>query len=148
VAARGQKQNKNTPPAWCSLRLRFEDPQLGLLRSAEQLYGALLARGVKRDTLRDALALAKLGKRLAAATAGEMLVLSESEVKLLVVALRASLAEIHAVSALGAGGDASERAARLREAFPELSDRMWRAFGVSRELEALTRQIEAAVSPR
>ena len=72
------------PPAergheWCSLRLRFEERELDLLRGAEQVRGADLALHARRTALRGALSLARAGHKLRATTPGATIVLEEGE---------------------------------------------------------------------
>jgi hypothetical protein len=130
-----------TRASWCSLRLRLGAEELALLRSAEQLHGAVLAERARPDTLRDALALARVGKKLGAAAPDDVLVLSEQETALLLEAIRSAMREIQRASA--AGPDA--RSAMVTRAFPELGERMWRAYAVTRELDALQSRLAAAV---
>jgi hypothetical protein len=51
-----------SPHGWCSLRLRFEQRELELLRHAEQLRGAVMAHTARPAELRSALTLAKAGQ--------------------------------------------------------------------------------------
>lgn len=132
--------------AWCSLRLRFTEQELALLRSSEQLDGFMLADRARPDTLRDALALARVGKRLAAAQPGELLSLSERDTRLLEDAIAASIAEIQWFGADGVDSTAPERADRTRRAFPELAEQPWRAFAVGRALRDLQQRISAALA--
>jgi hypothetical protein len=132
--------------AWCSLRLRFDADELALLRSAEQLEGLILADRARPDTLRDALGLARVGKKLAAAGAGELIALSEHETRLLQTAIQASIAEIQWFGTDGTDAASPSRAARARRAFPALAEQPWRAFAVGRALQALRQRIAAALN--
>jgi hypothetical protein len=131
--------------AWCSLRLRFTEEELVLLRSSEQLGGFVLADRARPDTLRDALALARVGKRLASAQPDELLSLSERDTRLLENAIAASIAEIQWFGADALDATALSRAARTRRAFPGLAEQPWRAFAVGRALRALQQRIGAAL---
>ena len=132
--------------AWCSLRLRFTEQELALLRSSEQLDGFMLADRARPDSLRDALALARVGKRLAAAQAGELLSLSERDTRLLADAIAASIAEIQWFGTDGMDSTPPERVDRTRRAFPELAEQPWRAFAVGRALRDLQQRISTALA--
>ncbi|MBV9357904.1 MAG: hypothetical protein JO023_20535 [Chloroflexi bacterium] len=129
--------------AWCSLRLRFSAEELVLLRSCEQLGGFVLAERARPDTLRDALALARVGKRLASAQPAELLSLSERDTRLLENAIAASIAEIQWFGTDGVDTTAPHRAERTRRAFPELAEQPWRAFAVGRALRALQQRLSS-----
>ncbi len=131
--------------AWCSLRLRFSADELVLLRASEQLGGFVLADRARPDTLRDALALARVGKRLASAPPGELLSLSERDTRLVDNALAASIAEIQWFGTDGTDATALSRAERTRRSFPELAEQPWRAFAVGRALRALQQRITSAL---
>jgi hypothetical protein len=131
----------STSRGWCSLRLRFGANELALLRSAEQLYGFMLADRARSDTLRDALALARLGKKLAAARPDDLLSLSEHETGLLLDSVTSSIREIWQASAEGAGA----RTQRVGRVFPELGQHMWRAYAITHELDDLHGRMAAAV---
>jgi hypothetical protein len=119
---------------WCSLRLRFDERELGLLRSAEQLRGAELAHTPRPGVLRTALSLAKAGQKLRSATPGISVTLEEGELVLLIEALR------HAATEIRNGNEAAI------SAFPELVQKgTWRAFGLAREIEAITHRLETAL---
>lgn len=139
AAARGEH-------GWCSLRLRFDERELKLLRSAEQVRGAALAHAPRPDQLRNALNLAKAGHKLGHATAGGSVSLEEGELHLLVDALRYATEEIH-LFARGADADDARRRDAVLVAFPDLAERgAWRSFSVARELEALTERLHQALS--
>src|SRR4051794_39603612 len=76
------------PNGWCSLRVRFDDDELVLLRAAERLYGAELARQGRPQALRQALTLAKAGRKIATASAGVVVSLDEPELRTFAEALR------------------------------------------------------------
>jgi hypothetical protein len=127
---------------WCSLRLRFRADELALLRSAEQLHGFVLADRARPDTLRDALALARVGKKLAAAAPDDLVALSEHETALLLDATASAIREIQRASAEGPG----PRSEKVARAFPELGEHMWRAYAIGRELDELQERVRAAVT--
>jgi hypothetical protein len=127
------------------LRLRFDERELALLRSAEQVRGAALARNGRPDELRGALALAKAGQKLRYAAAGPSLVFEESELRLLLQAVRFAHDEVQ-----WAGGNHDEspdgRAQAVHSAFPELTERgLWRAFALTRELDELGQRLDLAL---
>jgi hypothetical protein len=126
--------------------LRFTEQELALLRSSEQLDGFMLADRARPDTLRDALALARVGKRLVAVQPGELLSLSERDTRLLEDALAASIAEIQWFGGDGMDSTVPERADRTRRAFPELAEQPWRAFAVGRALRDLQQRISTALA--
>ncbi len=130
---------------WCSLRLRFEDRELVLLRGSEKVRGAALARNGRPDELRGALALAKAGQRLRSAVAGPSLVFEEGELRMLVDAVRFANAEVHFASGQHPE-DGNGRVQAVLNAFPELVERgLWRSFGLTRELEELAQRLELAL---
>ena len=134
---------------WCSLRLRFDERELGLVRGAEQVRGASLAHHARPDLLRDALSLSRAGAKLAHARPGSSVTLDESEVKLLVDAIRFASGEIHWVSDQAArqGSPSGERQNAVFQAFPELAERgLWRSFAVCRDLDGLAARLQRALS--
>ncbi len=138
---------RRAPPShrWCSLRVRFDDRELALLRAAERVRGAALAHQPRPQGLRSALALAKAGHKLRSAGAGVSLSFDQTELQLLVEALRFAHAEIRQAAGADAHADEQRRATVL-QAFPELVERgLWRSFGLLRELEQLSQRLEAAL---
>jgi hypothetical protein len=134
---------------WCSLRLRFDDRELGLLRGAEQVRGASLAHHARPDQLRDALSLSRAGAKLAHARPGASITLDESEVRLLLDALRFANGEIHWVSDQAARqpGASGERQMAVLHGFPELVERgLWRSFAVCRDLDGLAARLQKALA--
>ena len=122
---------------WCSLRLRFDERELVLVRAAEQVRGLALAHTPRPDDLRTALGLARAGHKLAAAAPGASVSLEETEVNLLVAALRYTTDEVQRET----------RSEAIATAFPELVELGgWRSFGLTRELEALTTRLQTALS--
>lgn len=131
---------------WCTLRLRFEQRELLLLKGAEQLRGAALARTARPQVLRTALKLAKAGHKVGVAAPGSSVILEQSELGLLLEALRFAIDEVHWATRAQDGQDTRRRALVL-SAFPELADRgAWRSFGLTRELEALTTRLQTALN--
>jgi hypothetical protein len=130
------------------LRLRFDDRELGLLRGAEQVRGASLAHHARPELLRDALSLSRVGTKLAHARPGASVVLEESEVKLLVEAVRFATSEIHWVSDQANRGQApGERHVTVLKGFPELAERgLWRSYAVCRDLDGLAARLRTALS--
>jgi hypothetical protein len=129
---------------WCSLRLRFEARELELLRAAEQLRGAAMAHTARSDVLRTALSLAKAGQKVGRGVPGGSVSLEEGELALLLEAVRYAVTEVQWGSR-AAEGDA--RRAMVAAAFPELAEKgSWRAFGLSRELEALAARLAGALT--
>lgn len=125
---------------WCSLRLRFDQRELELLHGAEQVRGAAMARMSRPADLRTALSLAKAGQKVAHATPGTTVVLDETELGLLLDAVRYAVPEVQA--AARPTGDNSA----LMGAFPELAEKgAWRSFGLTRELEALAARLASAL---
>jgi hypothetical protein len=117
---------------WCSLHLRFDERELQLLRGAEQLRGAEMARSSGREELRTALRLAKAGQKVGRSVPGGTVSLEESELGLLLEALRFSAREVQAATRFDA--EAARREA-VFSAFPELVETSWRSFALARELE-------------
>ncbi len=136
---------------WCSLRLRFDDGELRLLRAAEQVQGAHLARQARADALRTAIALAKAGHKIGSARAGTPVALAESELKLLLEAVDFAVAEVRWAS--DQGEQAADRASRerrgdLERAFPELVGSAWRGFALGRSLDGLAGKLNQALQGR
>jgi len=141
-----RRREKEQAHGWCSLRLRFEERELLLLRGAEQSRGAALARKPRPDVLRSALNLAKVGRKLAAASPGASVVLDEAEVGLLVEALRFAQEDVMWATRVQDGQDAPRRDA-VMAAFPELAERGgWRSFGLTRELQAVGARLQGALN--
>jgi len=135
-----------THHGWCSLRLRFDQRELALLRAAEQVRGVALAHTPRPDDLRTALLLARAGHKLVAAAPGASISLDEQEVNLLLAALRFTTDEVQQASRSQDDRDPRQREA-VAAAFPELTELGgWRSFGLTRELEALTGRLSAALS--
>jgi hypothetical protein len=131
---------------WCSLRLRFDQRELTLLRAAEQVRGVALSLTPRPDDLRTALSLARAGHKLAAAAPGASVSLEENEVNLLLAALRYTTDEVQRASRSQNDQPPRQREA-VAAAFPELTELGgWRSFGLSRELEALTARLQTALS--
>jgi hypothetical protein len=131
---------------WCSLRLRFEERELELLRGAEQLRGFALAQKPRPDVLRTALNLAKVGHKLSSAAPSASIVLEEGEVGLLLEALRFALPEVQWATRTPENERSPRRDAVLT-AFPELNDRGgWRSFGLIRELETVAARLQTALN--
>src|SRR5438067_2748340 len=125
---------------WCSLRLRFDEREHELLKGAERVRGAAMAHTARPDELRTALTLAKAGQKVAHATAGAPVVLDETELGLLLDAVRFAIPRVQAASR--PSGDSQT----VMDAFPELADKgAWRVFGLSRELEALAIRLASAL---
>ncbi len=134
-----------TDHGWCSLRVRFGERELVLLRGAEQLRGAAMARQARPDDLRSALTLAKSGHKLRHATAGTPLVFEEGELRLLLAAVRFAHNEIQrAASQQSTSTDG--RVQVVLDAFPELVERgLWRSYGLTRELDELAQRLDEAL---
>lgn len=131
---------------WCSLRLRFDGRERELLRGAEQVRGAALAQSTRPGGLRSALTLAKAGRKLGLAGPGVSVSLEESEVGLLLEALRFATDEVRQTARVEDGQDAARRET-VMAAFPELVQKgTWRSFGLIRELEALANRLSSALS--
>jgi hypothetical protein len=129
--------------------LRFEERELGLLRGAEQVRGAALAHNARPDLLRDALSLSRAGAKLGHARPGASVTLDESEVKLLLDAIRFATAEIHWVSDQAArqAGAANERHKAVLSGFPELVERgLWRSYAVCRDLDGVAARLHKALA--
>ena len=131
---------------WCSLRLRFDQRELALLRAAEQVRGVALAHTPRPADLRTALLLARAGHKLAVAAPGASISLDENEVNLLLAALRFTTDEVQRASRTQNDRDSRQRET-VAAAFPELSELGgWRSFGLTRELEALAARLKSALS--
>jgi hypothetical protein len=138
-------RERETAHGWCSLRLRFDERELALIRAAEQVRGAALAHTPRPADLRTALSLARAGHRLAAAAPGASVSLDEHEVNLLLAALRYTMDEIQRAARTGPDQDPRQREA-VAAAFPELSELGgWRSFGLTRELEGLAGRLQSAL---
>jgi hypothetical protein len=123
---------------WCSLRLRFEERELELLRGAEAVRGAAIAQASRPADLRSALSLVKVGQKVRRGVPGGSLTFEESELQLLLEAVRFAVAEVQ--TAARPDGNTA-----VIDAFPELEQKgTWRAFGLARELEALAERLTAA----
>ena len=130
---------------WCSLRLRFDERELTLLKGAEHARGAALAHNPRSDMLRTALALSKAGQKLRHASPGASLTFEEPELLLLLEAVRFANDEIHWAAAQRDNG-AGERKQAVLDAFPELVERgLWRSFGLTRELDELIQRLDVAL---
>jgi hypothetical protein len=127
---------------WCSLRLRFDERELQLLRGAEQLRGAAMARSSGREELRAALQLAKAGQKVGRSVPGGTVSLEERELRQLLEALHFAAREVPAATRFDA--DAARRAA-VFAAFPELAEMSWRSFAVARELDEEATRLAAAL---
>jgi len=131
---------------WCSLRLRFDQRELALLRAAEQVRGVALALTPRPDDLRTALSLARAGPKLAAAAPGASVSLEENEVNLLLGAVRFTTDEVQRATRDQNAHHSRQRDA-LTAALPELIELGgWRSFGLTRELEALAARLHAALT--
>ena len=134
---------------WCSLRLRFDERELGLLKGSEQVRGAAFAQTTRPEVLRTALSLAKAGRKLGHAHAGSLLSLDEAEVALLVEALHFASAEVQWAARLqnGAADGSGARYNAVMAAFPELVQKgVWRSFGLIRELDGLALRLHSALT--
>lgn len=134
---------------WCSLRLRFEDRELELIRGAERLRGTALARTARPEVLRTALSLAKAGHKIGASSAGSSVSLEESEVSLLLDALRFASQEVQWATRApnGESGQDNARHEAVLSAFPELVQKgVWRSFGLARELDAVAARLQSCLS--
>jgi hypothetical protein len=128
--------------AWCSLRLRFDARELQLLRGAEQLRGAAMARSSGREELRTALRLAKAGQKVARAAPGAMVTLDERELRLLHEALQFAAREVQSATRFDA--EAARRDA-VFSAFPELVETSWKSFALARELDEEAARVASAL---
>lgn len=129
------------------MRLRFDQRELELMRGAEQLRGATLARAPRPDLLRLALSLARAGHKLATAAPGASLSLEEGELGLLLEAVRLASQDVQQ-AARTQDGQAAERREAVLAAFPELAEKgLWRSFGLSRELDLVAARLETALKP-
>jgi hypothetical protein len=132
---------------WCSLRVRFDERELILLRGAEHVRGVDLARNARPTALRDALSLAKAGHKLRAAAPGVSLTFEETELRLLMEASRFASEEVHWAAAQRDADARSPRRDAVFAAFPELVERgVWRSFGLTRELDELSGRLQRALS--
>jgi hypothetical protein len=139
-------ERRDPSHGWCSLRLRFEERDLALLRGSERVRGAALAQQARPSVLREAINLAKLGSKLARITPGASVTLEEPEVNLLVEAVRFATGELQWAAGTRDAEDSPRRQAVL-DAFTELSAQgMWRSFGVIRDLEALADRLRQALT--
>jgi hypothetical protein len=130
---------------WCSLRLRFDERELELLRGAERLRGTAMAHTARPDELRTALTLAKAGHKVSRGAPGSSVTLEEGELKLLLEAVRFAAKEVPWAARRDDGAE-SERREAVVAAFPELIEKGgWRSFGLARELDALGSKLEAAL---
>jgi len=130
---------------WCSLRLRFDERELDLLNAAEHARGAELAHNPRPDMLRSALALSKAGHKLRHAAPGASVTFDETELQLLLDAVRYTNAEVRWATTQGSNGADPRRDAVLAT-FPELVERgLWRSYGLTRELDELTQRLESAL---
>ena len=130
---------------WCSLRLRFDERELDLLRGAERLRGTAMAHTARPDVLRTALILAKAGQKVGRGTPGSLITLDEGELGLLLEAVRFAAQEVQ-WAARRDDGTASERREAILSGFPELVEKGgWRSFGLARELDGLANRLEAAL---
>jgi hypothetical protein len=146
VSTNGKNGQHEQSHGWCSLRLRFEERELTLLKGAEQLRGVTLAHTARPQVLRTALNLAKAGHKLGAAAPGASVVFEEAEVGLLLDAVRFATGEVRWATRAQEDQDARRREAVLT-AFPELVDRgVWRSFGLSRELETVAARLQTALN--
>jgi hypothetical protein len=123
--------------------LRFEDRELTLLRGAERLYGTGLTRDARPEQLRQALNLSRAGQKLGHASAGASISFEESEVGLLVSALRYAHDEIGWASRSNDPDQARREAVLV--AYPELADQGWRSFALNREIDALATRLQGAL---
>lgn len=133
-----------TTRAWCCLRLRFDERELALLRGAESIRGAGLAQDGRPAMLRVALNLARLGRKLSGATAGAVVSLEDSEIKLALEALDYAVAELPAVAHADESASTPSVRAAL-ESFPELRGSTWRSFGLTREIETIRDRLRQAL---
>jgi hypothetical protein len=142
----GPRREREPVRGWCSLRLRFDQRELALLRAAEQIRGVALSQTPRPDDLRTALSLARAGHKLATAAPGASVSLDENEVTLLLAALRHTTDEVQR-AARAPDGEGSRQREVVGAAFPELTELGgWRTFGLTRELEALAARLQTALS--
>lgn len=148
MAREAQDAREPEVHGWCSLRLRFDERELELLRGGEQVRGAALANTPRPEVLRTALTLAKAGRKLGSARVGGLVSLDEGELGLLVAALRFASEEVQwaARQQNGASDGSGARFDAVMAAFPELPEKgLWRSFGLIRELDALAVRLDAAL---
>lgn len=137
-----RQPRKDQGHGWCSLRLRFSERELTLLRGAEQVRGAALATHGRPDGLRTALTLAKAGHKVAHATPDAPVVLEEGELLLLLEAVRFAIDEVH--WAAGPEAVAGMRQQATLDGFPELvQSGLWRSFSLTRDLQSLAERLHA-----
>jgi hypothetical protein len=132
------------------LRLRFDQRELELLKGAEHLRGAQFAHTARPDVLRSALSLAKAGHKIAGAVPGTLVNLDESELTLLLDAVRFASREVRWATRNrdGEQGPEAPRYAAVTTAFPELAQKgAWRSFGLGRELDATADRLQTALTP-
>ncbi len=135
-----------TELGWCSLRLRFDERELELLRGAERLRGVAMARTPRPELLRRALSLAKAGQKVGRTSPGGSVSLEQGELGLLLDALQFAAQEVPWAARRDDGTDPERRHAVL-EAYPELVEKgAWRSFGLAREIEALAARLGAALN--
>ena len=79
---------------WCSLRLRFDERDLTLLKGAELRVGWRWRGTPRPQVLRTALNLAKAGQKLGVAAPVSSVVFEEGEVGLLLEAVRFATLEV------------------------------------------------------
>jgi hypothetical protein len=139
-------ERRDQSHGWCSLRLRFDQRELALLRASERVRGAALAHQARPNVLREAINLAKLGSKLTRTTPGANLTLEEPDVNMLVEAVRFAIGEVQWAAGMRDAEDSPRRQAVL-DGFSELSEQgMWRSFGVIRDLEALADRLRQALT--
>ena len=87
----------------------------------------------------------KAGQKLRNASPGASLSFEETELQLLLEAVRFANDEIHWAAAQRDNG-AAERKQAVLDAFPELVERgLWRSFGLTRELDDLVQRLDVAL---
>lgn len=135
---------------WCSMRFRFEEEEIGILRAAERLRGSYLSRSTRPDALRGAITLARAGQKLVGVGPDTLVTLAETEAQLLAETARFAAAEVRWLAEQADRPLDRQSAARrdaVGEAFPDLLERgAWRAFGLSRALDAVAARLEGAAS--
>lgn len=137
------------------MSFRFDEDELALLRAAEHLRGADLARTSRADTLRDALTLARVFRRVGQSAPGSRTVLSEAELRLLADAVRFAASEVRWLGEVADHATATGPRDRLRiegrrvaieTAFPNLDRRgSWRGSGLQKALERLAARLNDAL---
>jgi hypothetical protein len=134
---------------WCSLRLRFDQRELDLLHGAEHLRGTAFAHTVRPDVLRTALSLAKAGHKITGASPGSSVSLEETELALLLEALRFASQEVQWATRMhdSRNGTEAARYEAVTAAFPELVQQgVWRSFGLVRELDTAAGRLQSALT--